>query len=134
MHPEVCSAFWQCVFSYQTLIAGLVAVAAAAIAAWVAWRQLGKMSIQSDGLVREAFQEQVRTSVRRKKWLIDSLRSIEHDVGRRAWEVENYTGETIHPEWAASRESECDELLTRIKAFRDEQRDTALIDAKVAST
>lgn len=109
----------------------MVAVAAAAVAAWVAWRQLGRMTVQSDGLVREALQEHVRTAVRRRKWLIENLREIEVEVNRRLWEVETYGDQTIHPEWAASREQECDALLRRIKNFREEQLDIASIDTMI---
>lgn len=130
-NPEVCISFWQCVFAYQTLITGLVALAAAGAAAWVAWRQLGRMTIQSNGLVRAALQEQLQGAVRRQRAMIEGLAKISQDIQSRIWEVETYQGQSIHPEWAASRENECDALLERMKKFRDRQLGTAVIDAKV---
>jgi hypothetical protein len=34
----VCSTFWGCIYSFQTLIGGMLAVLAAAGTAWTVWR------------------------------------------------------------------------------------------------
>lgn len=130
---HVCSDFWQCVYAYQTLITGLIALAAASVAAWVAWRQLGRMTIQSNGLVRAALQEQEQRAARRRKWLVERLKSLEDEMNAGIWQAETYKDGSINPEWAGMREQECDSLLDGIKKFRDRQLGTE-IDSKVEAS
>jgi hypothetical protein len=83
------------VHDYQSLIAGLIAIAAAAITTRPVWLQLGRMSIQTNTMLREFLTDRLRNLTQARSWLHDNLDSFKEEVSRRIYEMREIEGKLM---------------------------------------
>jgi len=131
MSTHECAGFWQCVYAYQTLITGLLAILAGSVAALVAYAQLRRMTTQSNVMVSAQLSQQIARIDRSRGWLLGRLKKFDGEVSRRLYEFETFENDVINAHWAADYASEGGRLMTVIDQHREETRLPLPLDAAV---
>lgn len=131
--PHVCVSVWQCVYGYQTLIAGVLAIVAAGIAAWVAWGQLRRMTVQANVVISNLVKEQVGRVARSRGWLMSRVRKFDLEVRRRLDQFDTFDNGSVNVHWAHDYSVQADQLSDELEKHREEQRLPDSVDAGVGA-
>lgn len=113
---------------WQTLIAGAVALLAAAITVQPVWRQLDRMGVQTNTVFREFLQERLRNTTLRRKWLDDHLQKFRNEVGQRLNEMQELDGGKINIHWVFERAQITGTLVSDLRRYQIERRDPVEIE------
>ena len=109
------SATISVIYDYQALIAGLLAIAAAFIAAWPVWRQLNQMRLQTNAVFREFLLDRIRSMRGRRKWFAAQFGTFEESVARRIHAMEQFGDDSIDTTWAFEKDQEAGRLLDQMR-------------------
>lgn len=126
---SVASALRSFIFDYQSLIAGLLALAAAVIAARPVWRQLDRMSVETNSLVREFLSDRIRITERRHKWFSERLGSFANEVLMRICEIEERQDGIVNVHWAFEQDQIASKLLSDVQLYQKKRRDPLAIES-----
>ncbi|MDB5418462.1 MAG: hypothetical protein JWP50_1881 [Phenylobacterium sp.] len=126
--PEAVAGAGQFVHNYQTLIAGLVAIAAAYITARPVWHQLERMSVQTNTMFRDFLLDRLQAQNRFRGWLWKRLEPFRNDVSQRMYEMREDEGR-LNVHWVFDRAQVTRDLVSTLEQFRSERRDTQQISA-----
>jgi hypothetical protein len=118
----ICTGTWQCIYAYQTLIAGVLAIVAAIIAAMIAWRQLSSMRVQSDVLVIELLKQQIGRVKGSREWVGKQLKTFDNDVLQGAEEFDRFKNGAVDAHWAFDQGSRGTRLVDEVEQLREEWR------------
>ena len=121
------SDLWDFISTYQTLIAGLIALLAAYVTARPVWRQIEGMRVQTNTLFRNYVLEQIRRTDNRRDWYSKRLKSFNEDVNHQIYEMEEREGGTMNPEWAHHTEQRAICLTDELRRH-EETRDLSAIE------
>jgi hypothetical protein len=113
-------------YNYQSLAAGLIALGAAYIAAAPVWRQLERMSVQTNAMFRDYLADRVRDLSRRRKWLDEQLDPFELEVGRRVYEMRELEAH-LDIQWVFQQSLITSQLIAELEKHEPERRDPAAI-------
>jgi len=109
---------------FQTLLAGIIAIVAALITARPVWRQLDRMSVQTNTMYREFLADRLKALEGRRKWLFEQIAPYRQEVGQRMYEMREFeNGLNIH--WVFERSQITGLLVSKLEAYRDANRDSA---------
>jgi hypothetical protein len=107
-------AFW------QSLPAGL--------AAWVAYGQLARMTVQSNGMISALLRDHISRLEESRAWLMPRLEEFDLDVRRRFDEFDREDGGAVNVHWAAEYEAAGDTLASDIESYREAKRLPNIVD------
>jgi hypothetical protein len=132
--PAACdSALWCIVYNYQTLIVGVVgvaaAIAAAFYAAWPVWRQLDRMSVQTNTLFRDFLHDRIETTRRRRKWFAERLGAFSNEAARGVNHAEQFEDGAINSHWAFDQDQTAGALLNDVRRYREDWSDQIAIES-----
>ncbi len=119
MNTHQCIGFWQCIYAYQTLITGLLAILAGTVAALVAYGQLKRMTTQSNVMVSAQLSQQIARIDRSRRWVLGRFNKFNGDVSRRFYEFATFENDVINVHWASDYSSEGSRLGASIEEHRD---------------
>ncbi len=113
---------------YQTLIAGLIAIAAAYLTARPVWRQLDRMSVQTNTMFRAFLSDRIESLKGRRRWLAKHLDPYRSQVTQRLYEMRELE-ERLNVHWIFERAQITDSLVETLETYRSERRDAPAITA-----
>lgn len=132
---EIAAAFGAALGSfirdYQSLIAGLLAIIAAIIAAKPVWRQLDRMSIQTNAILREFLTDRIQITVRRRKWLAERLEPFTNAVLMRLYEMQESEVANVNIHWAFDKDHTASRLLDEMRRYRDDRHHSVAIRSQL---
>jgi len=109
---------------FQTLIAGLVAILAAIISARPVWRQLDRMAVQTDTIVREFLADRLQSLKGRRQWLRNKINPFRNEVGQRLYEMRELEN-GLNIDWVFERDQLAGTLIDKLRTYQVTNRDPA---------
>lgn len=134
MNSHECTGLWQCVYAYQTLITGFLAILAGTVAALVAYGQLKRMTTQSNVMISVQLSQQIARIDRSHRWILSRLKKFDGEVSRRFYEFATFENDVINVHWAFDYAAESSRLIASIEQHREEARLPQPIDAAIGET
>lgn len=136
MYCLIASKFWTAfaafMFNYQTLIAGILAVAAAGLAGAPVWRQLRMMRAQTEAGFRQIVVDRLKETVARAVEARAFVATPMDDIGR----ITQYCADGEIPEvdsqWAFHLESNVTGARQNLEAWASSHRDVGPVEAAKA--
>jgi hypothetical protein len=123
---------WKLLYDYQTLLTGLIAIAAAYIAARPVWLQLKQGSVQTNAGLRDFLQDRIRITERMRKWFSDHLAPLSERINSEAYmQVESGA---INPHWAFNEEQRTATKLDEVEFYWNGTGGPRSIETDVAAT
>jgi hypothetical protein len=133
--PSEYAGAWKLLYDWQTLITGVMALVAAGVAAWLVWRQIRSLEVQSAVMGRETLVMRVAAIESRREITRQKMSSITTEFMARLHPYED-GGEPpdINTEWAHEAEQIANGVVAVLIAHQDTSLDGESIDAKRKAT
>jgi hypothetical protein len=135
--PSEYAGAWRLLYDWQTLITGVMALVAAGVAAWLVWRQIRSLEVQSAVMARETLVMRVAAIESRREITHQKMSSITTEFMARLHPYPYDHGEEppdINTEWAHGAEQITDGVVAALIAHQETSLDGESIDAKRKAT
>lgn len=119
---------WTFIYNFQSLLAGLMALGAAAYALRPVYKQLRVAQVQAAISTREVLLERANTIIRRKRNASDALKSITSDFIADLYHNDPEGGPEIDINWAHSAEQVVTEVIDKLLVQQSGMGDREAID------
>src|ERR1700680_3969479 len=124
-------SWYKLLYDWQTLITGVLALAAAIVAALLLWRQLKSLQVQSAMMERTTLDMRVAAIVSRRDATSQKMKSITAEFMARLHPNDDGEGpRDINTEWAFQAEQIVNGVVALLIAHQETSLDGELIDAR----
>jgi hypothetical protein len=127
--PSEYAEAWKLLYDWQTLITGVMALVAAGIGAWLVWRQIRSLEVQSAVMTRETLVMRVAATESRREVTRQKMRSITAEFTARLYD-EGEVPPDINPYWAHEAEQITNGVVADLITHQETSLDGESIDAK----
>ena len=133
--PSEYAGAWKLLYDWQTLITGVMALVAAGVAAWLVWRQIRSLEVQSAVMARETLVMRVAAIESMRETTRQKVSSITTEFMAPLHPYED-GGEPpdINTDWAHQAEQIANRVVAVLIAHQETSLDGEAIDAKRKAT